>query len=133
LITQRIVDAEPLSTVLVLGPLPELSWREVGAAVARLHRAGVDHADLNAHNILLGPPGVVSVIDFDRGRLRAPEGAWRTRNLRRLRRSLVKISRALPAERFSDESWGWFLAGYADAAGGDGATGGDGAAGRDGE
>jgi 3-deoxy-D-manno-octulosonic acid kinase len=135
LITRRIVDAEPLSTALVLGPLPELSWREMGAAVARLHRAGVDHADLNAHNILLGPHGVVSVIDFDRGRLRAPGAAWRTRNLRRLRRSLVKISRALPAERFSDESWGWFLAGYADAAGGDGAAGvgagGNGAAGRD--
>ena len=40
--------------------------------------------------------GVVSVIDFDRGRVRAP-GAWTSRNLRRLQRSLVKMSPGLPA------------------------------------
>ena len=46
------------------------SWRAIGAAIARLHRGGVDHADLNAHNILLDGRGAVSVIDFDRGRVR---------------------------------------------------------------
>src|SRR6267378_2018578 len=81
LITQRIVDAEPLSAALARRALPEPVWRAVGATVARLHGAGVDHADLNAHNILLGVnvKDGVSVIDFDRGRLRA-QGAWRARN-----------------------------------------------------
>jgi 3-deoxy-D-manno-octulosonic acid kinase len=60
----------------------------------------------------------VSVIDFDRGRLRA-QGAWRARNLRRLRRSLAKISRNLPSDRYSDETWEWLTAGYEAAAGGE--------------
>jgi 3-deoxy-D-manno-octulosonic acid kinase len=110
LITQRIVNAKPLSAVLAQGAVSETMWHGVGAAVAQLHRAGVDHADLNAHNILLAPDGAVSVIDFDRGRVRAP-GAWTSRNLRRLRRSLAKISRG-PAGGFSEDIWSWFLAGY---------------------
>jgi 3-deoxy-D-manno-octulosonic acid kinase len=91
------------------------TWREVGAAVARLHAAGADHADLNAHNILVGIDGVVSVIDFDRGMLRTPggkSGAWAARNLSRLHRSLVKVSRDLPPDRFSAAAWDRLLAGY---------------------
>ena len=111
LITQRIEGARPLSAVLKSGPLDDGSWREVGAAVGRLHAAGADHADLNAHNILLDAAGAVSVIDFDRGRLRAP-GAWTSRNLARLKRSLRKVSRELPPNRFPDGAWVQLLAGY---------------------
>jgi 3-deoxy-D-manno-octulosonic acid kinase len=112
LITLRISDARPLSSALSLAPLDENTWRDVGATVARLHAAGADHADLNAHNILLGGAGAVSVIDFDRGRLRTP-GAWALGNLSRLRRSLVKVARDLPADRFGAAAWGWLLSGYA--------------------
>jgi 3-deoxy-D-manno-octulosonic acid kinase len=111
LITRRIADARPLSTVLSQNELSESTWRAIGAAVARLHRAGVDHADLNAHNILVDGRGVVSVIDFDRGRLRAG-GRWMQGNLRRLHRSLVKVSRDLPRDRFCGAAWDWLLAGY---------------------
>jgi 3-deoxy-D-manno-octulosonic acid kinase len=137
LITQRIVDAEPLSAALARSALREPLWRAIGATVARLHGAGVDHADLNAHNILVGVKDVtlgvndvtvsvkdvrvgvkdtVSVIDFDRGRLRA-QGAWSARNLWRLRRSLAKITRDLPPGRYSDETWAWLMAGYKAAGG----------------
>jgi 3-deoxy-D-manno-octulosonic acid kinase len=111
LITERIAGAQPLSAQLARGELPESLWRAAGAAVARLHRAGVDHADLNAHNLLIGAGETVSVIDFDRGRERAP-GAWTSRNLRRLHRSLEKISRGLPPQRFSPQAWERFMAGY---------------------
>ncbi|HEV7613087.1 MAG TPA: 3-deoxy-D-manno-octulosonic acid kinase [Steroidobacteraceae bacterium] len=107
LITQRIMDAKPLSAVLAQGNVSRAAWRAIGAAVAKLHRGGVDHADLNAHNILLDDGGSVSVIDFDRGRLRT-QGAWTSRNLRRLQRSLAKISRA----SWDGNSWNWFMAGY---------------------
>jgi 3-deoxy-D-manno-octulosonic acid kinase len=80
-----------------------------------LHRAGVDHADLNAHNILLDSQGVVSVIDFDRGRLRSP-GSWRNANLLRLHRSLGKIARSLPPDRFTAAVWSGFMAAYQSAA-----------------
>jgi tRNA A-37 threonylcarbamoyl transferase component Bud32 len=111
LITQRIMDANPLSAALARGALPESQWRAVGAAVAQLHGAGVDHADLNAHNILIDARGVVSVIDFDRGQTRRP-GSWSSRNLQRLRRSLDKISRGLPADRYTARDWDGLMAGY---------------------
>jgi 3-deoxy-D-manno-octulosonic acid kinase len=111
LITERISPAQPMSAALKAGTLAEPVWRAVGAALARLHRHGVDHADLNAHNILLGASGEVSVIDFDRGRLRAP-GAWGFRNLARLKRSLQKIAADMPADRFTPASWAALMAGY---------------------
>lgn len=66
-------------------------WEETGRLVARFHRAGLDHADLNAHNILFDSAGHGWLIDFDRGRLRSPGTRWRERNLARLRRSLLKL------------------------------------------
>jgi 3-deoxy-D-manno-octulosonic acid kinase len=111
LITERIVGAKPMSALLAQGVLAEAQWRAVGAAVASLHRAGVDHADLNAHNVLLDAKSVVSVIDFDRGRLRAP-GSWSSRNLQRLHRSLIKVTLGLPPDRFTDAAWNWLLSGY---------------------
>jgi 3-deoxy-D-manno-octulosonic acid kinase len=70
--------------------------REVGAAVRRLHDAGVDHRDLQLRNILVVEDGGkrrIVVVDLDRavyhprGRL-APR--LRARNLGRLTRSVVK-------------------------------------------
>ncbi|HEY2144475.1 MAG TPA: lipopolysaccharide kinase InaA family protein, partial [Steroidobacteraceae bacterium] len=91
--------------------LPASAWVCVGAAIARLHAAGACHADLNAHNILYDGQEGVTVIDFDRGRLRAP-GAWRLENLRRLHRSLVKISKSMPPDRFTEPAWECLLRGY---------------------
>ncbi|MDQ3228853.1 MAG: 3-deoxy-D-manno-octulosonic acid kinase [Pseudomonadota bacterium] len=72
-------------------------WEETGRLIARFHRAGLDHADLNAHNILFDSQGHGWLIDFDRGTLRIPATAWRERNLSRLKRSLLKVRGALPA------------------------------------
>jgi len=66
-------------------------WEESGRLIARFHRAGLDHADLNAHNILFDVTGQGWMIDFDRCRLRIPDTAWRGRNLARLKRSLLKL------------------------------------------
>ena len=111
LITERIGPAQSLSAALRDGKIAAPVWRAVGATVARLHGQGVDHADLNAHNILLGAGGTVSVIDFDRGQLR-PTGAWTSRNLARLKRSLQKITSDMPADRFTAASWEELLSGY---------------------
>jgi 3-deoxy-D-manno-octulosonic acid kinase len=73
-------------------------WEEAGRLIARAHRAGLDHADLNAHNLLFDPTGRGWVIDLDRGRMHIPATGWRERNLARLKRSLLKLrgARALP-------------------------------------
>lgn len=65
-------------------------WEEAGRLIARFHRAGLDHADLNAHNILFDAGGRGWLIDFDRGVIRIPATRWRERNLKRLLRSLLK-------------------------------------------
>lgn len=72
-------------------------WPTIGATIARFHREGVWHADLNAHNLLIDAETQVWIIDFDRGRLRVPDAAWQQSNLLRLRRSLVKLGAAADA------------------------------------
>jgi 3-deoxy-D-manno-octulosonic acid kinase len=115
LLTQRIAGAISLSAAMDRKELAAGAWFSVGAAIARLHAAGADHADLNAHNILFDAKEAVTVIDFDRGRLRAP-GAWRLRNLKRLHRSLLKVSKSLPPDRFTAAAWDSLLSGYRAAA-----------------
>lgn len=104
LITAELPVRLTLAQALQAGPLPDSTWRAVGACVGLLHARGVQHADLNAHNLLLGEHDAVYVLDFDRGRLRA-RGAWEQAVLQRLRRSLHKVTSGLPADRFSDEHW----------------------------
>lgn len=90
LLMERLPDATPLADRLGAG-VPADIWASVGRTLADFHRAGVDHADLNANNILVSKAGRVSVIDFDRSRLRAVPGRWQEGNMARLRRSLEKI------------------------------------------
>jgi 3-deoxy-D-manno-octulosonic acid kinase len=66
-------------------------WADAGRLVARFHGAGLDHADLNANNILFDTSGQGWLIDFDRSRLRKPRDTWRENNLARLLRSLQKL------------------------------------------
>lgn len=97
LITRRIADARTLAECLAAGRLDAELAREAGALVARFHRAGIWHADLNAHNVLVTSPALY-LIDFDRGCLRPPAEGWRLANLERLHRSLVKLGAAAQGE-----------------------------------
>ena len=74
-------------------------FEAAGRLIARFHRAGLDHADLNAHNLLFDDAGNGWMIDLDRSVLRIPATAWRERNLARLKRSLLKLR----GERDSDQ------------------------------
>jgi 3-deoxy-D-manno-octulosonic acid kinase len=115
LITQRIPDATPLAQALLAGPLPLSQWIDVGRCIRRFHDAGVHHADLNAHNILLTPKQVY-LIDFDRGELRK-RGWWADSTLVRLYRSLEKVTLLDAPESFTDQDWHGLLAGYRESAG----------------
>lgn len=97
LLTRRIVDAQTLAECLAAGRLDGELAEEAGALVARFHRAGIWHADLNAHNVLVTPEQLY-LIDFDRGRLRTPDETWQQSNLQRLRRSLLKLGAASHGE-----------------------------------
>ncbi len=103
LITRRIADAQTLAQCLAAGRLDGEMAELVGALVARFHRAGIWHADLNAHNVLVTDDALY-LIDFDRGRQREPAQSWQRANLQRLRRSLVKLGAAAQGEAAFEEA-----------------------------
>ncbi|MEN4904832.1 3-deoxy-D-manno-octulosonic acid kinase [Luteimonas sp. TWI1416] len=90
ILMERLVDVRSLADLAAQAP-EDAPWEQTGRLIARFHRAGLDHADLNAHNILFDSLGKGWMIDLDRGRLRIPETRWRARNLARLERSLQKL------------------------------------------
>jgi len=110
--TLRIPGAEPLSARLADRGVDGQPWASIGRMIRRFHDAGAWHADLNAHNILLDGSGAPWLIDFDRGRFRAP-GRWPEDNLARLERSLRKIAAEPGAPAFSPAGWTALRAGYA--------------------
>lgn len=111
LLTLRIPGAEPLSARLAREPLPPETWHALGACIRVFHDAGVWHADLNAHNLLLDRDERPWLLDFDRGRIRGP-GPWRARNLQRLLRSLDKIRAADPGLHLAPADWRALIRGY---------------------
>ena len=105
LITRRIEHAQTLAQCLAAGQLDGEMAELVGALVARFHRAGIWHADLNAHNVLVTGDQLY-LIDFDRGRQREPSNSWQQANLLRLRRSLLKLGAAAQGEpAFDEQLW----------------------------
>lgn len=93
LVTELLPATESLAARWVAGRACREDWERAGRCIRRFHDAGVQHADLNANNIMLDGEAGVWLLDFDRGRLREP-GGWRERVLARLARSLQKIGTA---------------------------------------
>lgn len=116
LITERLPGARSLSEMIAAGRMDDARWAAIGRCLRHFHDAGVQHADLNAHNIMLDMQGTVFLIDFDRATLRGP-GLWKDSNLARLRRSLDKITDPMPEGRFTEADWHSLLAGYREGGG----------------
>ena len=110
IITERIPETRSMATAMADGKLDERTWETIGETLRRFHDRGVNHADLNAHNVLLDRQGRVFLVDFDRGSMR-PGAGWKQRNLSRLQRSLRKISRRSGAA-FGPPDWRALLRGY---------------------
>lgn len=109
LITRRIADAHTLAELAEVS-VESIPWKTVGTCIRRFHDAGVWHADLNAHNILVDGAAVVWIIDFDRGERRIRQDGWQQGNLARLQRSLRKLG---VADAVLERGWAALLDGYA--------------------
>lgn len=118
LITRTIENAQTVAELVAAQRFDAGVAERVGALVARFHAAGVDHADLNAHNILLAGDALW-LIDFDRGEIRQGGTAWKLSNLARLKRSLLKVGACDHDEAALDgKIWGPLMRGYERGAGG---------------
>jgi len=97
ILTERIPAVRTLAQLLDQIAPDKIKPEPIAAAIATIHDAGVWHADLNAHNVLIDAQDKVWLIDFDRGRDHAKPlaQALRTANLQRLRRSLEKVAGAV--------------------------------------
>ena len=109
LITVRLPDVVPFSTRLEQGRVAPAVWAEVGHCIGAFHVAGYFHAHLSTHNLQIDTEDRIYLLDFDRGARRSP-GNWRQRNLERLHRSCVKISRE--GVLFEASDWDALLAAY---------------------
>jgi 3-deoxy-D-manno-octulosonic acid kinase len=116
ILVERIPGTRALAGWLGEG-VGDAPWEAVGRTIAAFHRHGVDHADLNAHNILVDASARVWLIDLDRGRRRPPAESWRNGNLDRLERSLAKLS---PGDEGWRNGFARMLAAYEGALAGDG-------------
>ncbi len=115
-LTEEVTGGRSL-TDLLDGEAPP-PWKAAGEALARLHRLGLVHGDLNAGNLLLPAGGKVRFLDLRHSEAfdGPPPLAGRRRNLTRLARSLHKLhhTRGLawpsaPWERLASgyaEGWG---------------------------
>lgn len=95
ILLERLIGVRSLAD---LAATDEAPWEATGELIARFHREGLDHADLNAHNILFDEAGKGWMIDFDRSTMHIPATGWRSRNLARLERSLLKLRGAHSVE-----------------------------------
>jgi 3-deoxy-D-manno-octulosonic acid kinase len=111
LLTETLPAVRTLADTITGARLTDEIWRKIGATIARFHVHGVAHADLNAHNILLGESASIWILDFDRGRIR-PRGSWEQLVLGRLQRSLLKIQSQRTSVQFDDRDWQALMVGY---------------------
>ena len=123
ILVQRIPNTKTLDQILCEQPLQEQQWHNIGLCIARFHNAGVLHADLNSNNILLDLSETVYLIDFDKSKritnvaedgLLADQTQWRTANLQRLQRSLIKQQGLHQSYYFTQDNWQALLTGYAE-------------------
>lgn len=111
LLTVQEPGITPLSTRIARAPADEDFWRAIGSGLQRFHRAGVYHADLNAHNVQVDARDRVFLLDFDRGAIRRP-GGWEQQNIARLHRSLRKLKALDPSLDFSEAGWAVLVDAY---------------------
>jgi len=111
LLMERILHVQALADEIGERSDSPTLWQAVGATVARFHRAGVVHADLNARNVLVGEDNTVYLVDFDRARIAESDAAACRANLQRLRRSLEKLWPTADRARLAP-CWAELLGGY---------------------
>lgn len=112
LITTKIAGARDLVKVLSEGELAASTYVAIGRMVRDFHNAGLWHADLNIHNIILDNEEKLWLIDFDRCQFKKPVENFAKDNLSRLKRSFLKESSKIDQFYWQESDWQDLLTGY---------------------
>ena len=110
IITKYIENTRSWASMAISGEAQKTHWRNIGLTLRRFHDEGVNHSDLNAHNILIDTSNRVFLVDFDRSAI-VGDGVWKKANINRLLRSLRKVSLETGAA-FDEPGWKELLSGY---------------------
>lgn len=113
IITRRLSQTHTLVDELSQQAMSAEHWSRLGGVIRRFHDNGIYHADLNANNILLDASHDFYLIDFDRGCQRHPQRHWQQENMKRLERSLLKITGLIAQFYFTEQDWQALVQGYA--------------------
>lgn len=89
LLSEKIANAQDLVAILQSGALERQAYHRIGAEIRAMHDVGVNHTDLNIHNLLIDDQNKVWIIDFDKC-AEQPGESWKQDNLSRLKRSFEK-------------------------------------------
>jgi len=113
IVTVLLPDTEPLSSMLGNVWQDRALWEAIGRMLAGFHRAGCDHPDLTAHNVLVDSARRPFLVDFDNAHLK-PAGQWAEAGIARFKRSLKKVSHETGTQ-FDESAWNVVLAAYSEA------------------
>lgn len=90
ILMHEIVNVQTLIEKLSQMSLADNVWEKIGGTISRFHRSGIQHVDLNAHNILINDQQDIYLVDFDRCKQKVYSSRWAQQGLKRLERSLQK-------------------------------------------
>ncbi len=112
IVTQFIPDAQSLCILLTKQSIPTKIWHEIGVVIKKFHNHDCNHADLNAHNILIDTEKRIFLIDFDKSKIDRSFNNWKNKNLARLKRSLLKLKSSERKFNYSEQDFQALLEGY---------------------
>lgn len=110
LLSEKVANARDLVAILQEKSLEESQYIAIGKEIAKLHRAQVNHTDLNIHNILIDKHNTVWIIDFDKC-YQQKGNSWKEANLQRLLRSFRKERHKVEIH-WQESEWQFLLDGY---------------------
>ena len=79
-------------------------WQSIGQCLSKFHQQGIAHKDLNIENIQIDDNDKVFFLDFDKTRFSKSSPEILGANLRRLRKSILKLT-LLRNQDFPEKGW----------------------------
>jgi len=118
IVTILIPKVTTLSSILTREEISDQCWQQLGEVIKQFHQHNCNHADLNAHNIMLNKYQEdcqgIHLIDFDKSKFDESSDGWKMKNLQRLKRSLEKLKNENNGFGFNENNFSSLMQGYAE-------------------